>query len=161
MLSNLTPVATKVGKILKKHSFMLVTAESCTGGMVSQTITSIPGASQWFDCGFITYSNQSKIALLDVSPHTIDQFGAVSEQTVLEMVKGALKNSYSHIALAITGIAGPSGGSKEKPVGTVWFAWAGHTIKSFAIKQNFSGNRQEIRMQSVQFALKQIVTLLS
>lgn len=153
----LEQLATEVGQCLCENRWLLSTAESCTGGWVAKCCTDIPGSSQWFDCGFVTYSNDAKQALLDVSGASLEKFGAVSEQVVLEMAEGALTQSNATISVAITGIAGPSGGSETKPVGTVWFAWA---IKSEAIKtdcQHFEGDRDSIRRQAVIFALKGII----
>ncbi len=113
-----------LGAALKAHGFKLAIAESCTGGMVSQAITSVAGSSAWFDCSFVTYSNHAKIQMLGVLPQTLAQFGAVSEEVAVEMALGALKHSDAHIAGSITGIVGPDGGTAQKPVGTVCFAWA-------------------------------------
>ena len=118
MENQLFTVAEKVGEFLIAKGHKLVTAESCTGGWVTKVITDIAGSSEWFDCGFVTYSNTSKDQLLGVRQSTLSEYGAVSQQTVQEMVAGALKNSAAHCALAVTGIAGPGGGSEDKPVGT-------------------------------------------
>jgi nicotinamide-nucleotide amidase len=127
---------------------MLALAESCTGGMVSQAVTSIAGSSAWFDRGFVTYSNLAKIEMLGVSNKTLDTYGAVSEQTAIEMASGALENSHAHITGSITGIAGPDGGTPEKPVGTVCFAWADAHKSTSTTTKFFKGNRQEIRQQA-------------
>ena len=116
-------LATQVGEALKAHGLMLATAESCTGGGVAQAITEVAGSSAWFERGFVTYSNLSKQQMLGVRESTLMQHGAVSEMTVREMVEGALKHSNAQVALAVSGIAGPDGGTPDKPVGTVWFAW--------------------------------------
>jgi len=123
-MANLTTLATELGALLKAHGYMLALAESCTGGMVAEVITSVAGSSAWFDRGFVTYSNQAKIDMLGVSEQTLENLGAVSEQVAVEMAFGALKHSQAHIAGSITGIAGPDGGTADKPVGTVCFAWA-------------------------------------
>jgi nicotinamide-nucleotide amidase len=151
----ITTLATELGSALKAHGFMLALAESCTGGLVAQSITNIPGSSTWFDRGFITYSNIAKTEMLCVSNDCLNQHGAVSEQTALEMAHGALTNSHAHVAASITGIAGPGGGSAEIPVGTVWFSIHGPEFE-WVEKQVFSGNRQEVQAQSVNFALQQL-----
>ncbi|MFW5431422.1 MAG: CinA family protein [Methylophilaceae bacterium] len=148
-MDNFTNLSTELGLALKKRGYMLALAESCTGGLASAAITNTAGSSAWFDRGFITYSNASKQEVLAVSAKTLEQYGAVSEQTAIEMAIGALKYSHTQIAGSITGIAGPSGGTAKKPVGTVCFAWAikdGHSASNTA---HFSGSRQEIRHQAV------------
>lgn len=144
-LSNL---AIKLGTALKARGFTLALAESCTGGMVAQAVTSVAGSSAWFDRGFVTYSNQAKIEMLGITTNTIETYGAVSEQTANEMALGALKNSHAHVSGSITGIAGPDGGSAEKPVGTVCFAWAESHKATSTITKHFQGNRQEVRQQA-------------
>ena len=153
-------LAAQVGAALKAHGMMLATAESCTGGGVACAVTEIAGSSAWFDRGFVTYSNQAKVDMLGVSPDTLARFGAVSEATVHEMVAGALRNSQAQIALAVSGIAGPGGGTVEKPVGTVWFAWGIKEGVSVARLLLLAGNRAEIRTQAVHIALQGIVELL-
>lgn len=144
-LSNL---ATELGVALKARGFTLALAESCTGGMVAQAITSIAGSSAWFDRGYVTYSNQAKIEMLGVSNKTLDTYGAVSEQTANEMALGALKNSHAQITGSITGIAGPEGGTLEKPVGTVCFAWSEYNKPTSSTTKYFEGNRESIRQQA-------------
>jgi nicotinamide-nucleotide amidase len=141
-------LAKTLGATLKAHGLMLALAESCTGGMVAQAITSVAGSSAWFDCGFVTYSNAAKIEMLGISYQTLEKHGAVSEKTAIEMALGALKHSHAQIAGSITGIAGPDGGSVEKPVGTVCFAWTGLNMPTSAITRHFEGNREEIRQQA-------------
>jgi len=153
-------LAAQVGAALQSHGMMLVTAESCTGGGVASAITDIAGSSAWFDRGFVTYSNQAKIDMLGVSPDTLTRYGAVSEATVREMVTGALQHSQAQIALAVSGIAGPGGGTPEKPVGTVLFAWGIKGSESIARTSLLSGNRTEVRKQAVHIALQGIVELL-
>lgn len=157
----LTNLAAELGQTLKARGFMLALAESCTGGMVAQFLTSIAGSSIWFDRGFVTYSNLSKIEMLNVSNITLENFGAVSEETALEMVHGAIKNSHAQIAGSITGIAGPDGGTIEKPVGTVCFAWSGNKING-SLTMHFTGDREEIRQQAaitiMQLLLEQLKT---
>lgn len=147
----------KLSQKLKQQQCKLVTAESCTGGGLAYQLTSLAGSSDWFERGFVTYSNQAKQDMLGVQAQTLANFGAVSEQTAMEMAQGALKSSQANLSIAITGIAGPSGGTKEKPVGTVWLACANAQIvvsKLFL----FSGDRQAIRLASIKAALE---TLLS
>jgi nicotinamide-nucleotide amidase len=153
-------LAAQVGGALKSHGLMLVTAESCTGGGVAHAITEIGGSSAWFDRGFITYSNDSKREILGVPPEAIEQHGAVSEAVVREMVAGALYYSHAQVAVAVSGIAGPSGGTPEKPVGTVWFAWGLKDKMCVTRLHHFNGNRAEIRAQSVRAALVGILELL-
>lgn len=131
---------------------LVTSAESCTGGLLASVLTSLPGSSAFFEQGFITYSNRAKQTLLNVNANTLKHYGAVSEETAREMALGALVNTKSHYALSITGIAGPDGGSDEKPVGTVWFGFATKQ-KIWAKKAHFSGSRSEIRRQAVQYAL--------
>jgi nicotinamide-nucleotide amidase len=144
-LSNL---AAELGATLKARGFILALAESCTGGMVAQAVTSIAGSSGWFDRGFVSYSNLAKIEMLGVSNKTLDTYGAVSEQTAIEMASGALINSHAKITGSITGIAGPDGGTPEKPVGTICFAWAEANKPITTITKHFQGDRQEIRQQA-------------
>ena len=154
-------LSAQVGALLKAHGLMLATAESCTGGGVAQVITDVAGSSAWFERGFVTYSNLSKQQMLDVSAATLDQYGAVSEATVREMVRGALAHSSAHVALAVSGVAGPDGGSVEKPVGTVWFAWGYKQGACTARLHQLQGTRAEIRAQAVAIALRGVVELLS
>jgi nicotinamide-nucleotide amidase len=155
--TTLSNLAIELGAALKARGFTLALAESCTGGMVAQAITSIAGSSAWFDRGFVTYSNQAKIEMLGVSINTIETYGAVSEQTANEMALGALKNSHAHISGSITGIAGPDGGSAEKPVGTVCFAWSEVNEATSTITKHFQGNREQIRQQA---AIKMMAGLI-
>lgn len=150
--------AIAVSVSLIEHSAVLATAESCTGGFVSQVLTAIPGASAWFDAGFVTYSNSAKVRQLQVQETTLERFGAVSEPVVLAMVEGALSQSSANVALAVSGVAGPEGGSLEKPVGTVWVAWGYDQECSGPIRKAeqycFSGDRDLIRFQAVVAALR-------
>ena len=146
-----------VSQCLLSRQWQLASAESCTGGWLAKCCTDIAGSSAWFDRGFITYSNESKQSLLDVQQSTLSQYGAVSEQTATEMAQGALAHSNANLSVAITGIAGPDGGSIDKPIGTVWFAWA---IKNGAITtscHHFSGDRDSVRRQAVKTALEGII----
>lgn len=154
-------LAAQVGQLLKAHGMMLTTAESCTGGGVAQAITEVAGSSAWFERGFVTYSNLSKQQMLGVREATIWQHGAVSELTVREMVEGALHHSNAQIALAVSGIAGPGGGTADKPVGTVWFAWGIKQDETRAQRFVLGGNRVEVRAQAVHIALQGIADLLN
>lgn len=152
-MSELLILAEHLGRELLNRGEWLVTAESCTGGWVAQTVTAISGSSTWFDRGFVSYSNAAKIDMLGVSEATLARHGAVSEATARAMAQGALKNSRGDWAVAITGIAGPTGGSDEKPVGTVCFSWAQRDGGCEALTCQFSGNRTEVREQAVRLAL--------
>lgn len=158
---NLTDIATELGAALKTRGLMVALAESCTGGLVAEAITRIAGSSAWFDRGFVTYSNAAKINMLDVDSKTLQKFGAVSEQTAIEMATGALKNSAAQIAGSITGIAGPDGGTLEKPVGMVCFAWAGLNLPTSASTQIFSGNRETIRQQAAIYMMAGLIERLN
>jgi nicotinamide-nucleotide amidase len=149
-------LAAKAGKRLKAVGAKLVTAESCTGGWAAQAVTAISGSSGWFDRGFVTYSNEAKRQMLGVKGATLRKHGAVSEETAREMAKGALRKSRASIAVAVTGVAGPTGGSKEKPVGMVCFAFATSRAVSSETRR-FRGNRESVRRQSVVHALKGIL----
>jgi len=153
-------LAAQVGGALKAHGLMLATAESCTGGGVAQAITAIAGSSAWFERGFITYSNQSKQQMLGVTEATLIGHGAVSEATVRAMVAGALEHSAAQVALAVSGIAGPDGGTPDKPVGTVWFAWGLKNGVTHAQRHQFRGDRAEVRAQAVRIALQGVLALL-
>ncbi|MFZ2315734.1 MAG: CinA family protein [Gammaproteobacteria bacterium] len=153
MSDELMELAKKVGKCLKNRGLSVTTAESCTGGGVAYWLTTIPGSSAWFDRGFITYSNEAKVNLVSVSVQTLENYGAVSEQTAREMAEGALHHSKADIAVGITGIAGPGGGSSTKPVGTVWIAWAAHGKQTIAQVNVYPGDRLAIRQQAIKTAL--------
>jgi nicotinamide-nucleotide amidase len=152
MLSNEAQV---LSKLLISNDLTISVAESCTGGSLSRALTSIPGASSYFDCGYITYSNQSKTEMLGVDIQTIKTFGAVSEEVALEMVIGLATRSHSDIAVSVTGVAGPTGGTSEKPVGMVCFGFS-YEGKTSTSTQLFSGDRASIVSQSVSYALKQL-----
>jgi nicotinamide-nucleotide amidase len=153
-------LAEQVGRALKARGLMLTTAESCTGGWVSQAITMVPGSSGWFERGFVTYTYISKREMLGVSEAALGAHGAVSEPVVREMAAGALSHSHAQVAVAVSGIAGPSGGTPEKPVGTVCFAWALAKGPLASETRHFVGDRQAVRRQSVEHALKGILALL-
>jgi len=155
-------LAARVGQKLRAAERRVVTAESCTGGWVAKALTDVPGSSQWFECGYVTYSNAAKMRDLGVAAATLESFGAVSEQTVREMAEGALRVSGAQVALAVTGIAGPDGGTEDKPVGTVWFcgaARAGPAIDIIAELERFDGDRLTIRSRAAQHALRLILRL--
>lgn len=154
-------LAIQIGNVLKSHDLMLTTAESCTGGMIAGTVTNIAGSSAWFERGFITYSNEAKHEMLGVTRDTLTRHGAVSESTVREMVAGALQHSHAQIAVAVSGIAGPTGGTPDKPVGTVWFAWGIKERPCTARLHHLSGDRAEVRMKSVYIALEGVLELLN
>lgn len=149
-----------LSKTLIARQWKLAVAESCTGGMLCENITSIAGSSEWFDCGFITYSNQAKSRLLEVNTGLIEAHGAVSEAVAIAMAEGALANSQSQLSVAITGIAGPDGGSVEKPVGTVCFAWASETNATISNTLHFDGDRHQIREQAVLAAVDGLSMLI-
>jgi nicotinamide-nucleotide amidase len=160
-MDDLTRLAAKLGTVLKSKNAMLTLAESCTGGMAAEVITRVAGSSAWFERGFVTYSNAAKSEMLGVSSETINQFGAVSEETAREMALGALKHSHADFAISITGIAGPDGGSADKPVGTVCFAWVGKNLPLTSITNKISGNRQQIRHLSVEAAFLELLKLIT
>ena len=149
-----------VNRSLRSRGFKMASAESCTGGLISSGITDIAGSSEIFDRGFITYSNEAKMDLLGVTAATLEAFGAVSEQTAIEMAEGALSHSLSDVAVSVTGIAGPGGGSPEKPVGLVYIGIGLKGQKAKAFKHNFSGDRNSVRQQSVEAALTHILDLI-
>lgn len=147
--------------LLLKQGLVVATAESCTAGLVAKLLTDQAGSSQWFERGFVTYSNEAKQEMLDVAERTLLEQGAVSERTVIEMVQGALKNSRADVAIAISGIAGPDGGSVDKPVGTVWFAWVGKGWSGIQQMQVFPGDRAAVRQQAADHALRGLLDFLS
>lgn len=153
-------LATTLGQRLKAAHAVLVTAESCTGGWAAQVVTSVSGSSEWFERGFVTYSNAAKQELLGVAEKTLEAHGAVSEETAREMARGALERSRGTLALAVTGIAGPGGGSAGKPVGMVCFAWAGKTGMLRSETCSFRGDRESVRRQSVVHALQGVLKAL-
>ena len=152
-------LARKLGEAMKARGLKLATAESCTGGWVAMALTAIPGSSDWFERGYVTYSNAAKREDLGVAEQTLRQHGAVSEEVAREMAAGAIKRARTQVALAITGVAGPTGGSAEKPVGLVCFAWA-HGSKMASETRRFDGDRESVRRQSVLHALERVLELL-
>ncbi len=153
----LLELATRVGSALKARGLVLATAESCTGGWIAQAVTAVPGSSDWFDRAFVTYSNRAKREMLGVHAETLDRHGAVSEDTAREMAMGALAASGAGVTVAVTGVAGPTGGTPAKPVGMVCFAWALAGGGVAAVTRHFAGDRQAVRRQSVIFALEGIL----
>ena len=147
-------LAVRLGRALKRQELMIATAESCTGGWIGQAITMVPGSSDWFERGFITYTYISKREMLGVSGQTLARHGAVSEQVVEEMARGAIARSHAQVAVAISGVAGPSGGTPEKPVGTVCLAWAVKRGPLVVETRRFRGDRDEVRRRSVAHALR-------
>ncbi len=148
-----------VADLLLKHQLKLATAESCTGGLIAATCTDLSGSSAWLERGFVTYSNEAKTEMLGVDAALIARDGAVSESVVRAMAEGARTHSRAHVALAVTGVAGPTGGSPAKPVGTVWFGWAtpGGLVSEV---QHFAGDRAEVRAAAVHHALRRLAGLL-
>jgi nicotinamide-nucleotide amidase len=157
----LLQLASELGDKLMARGWMLATAESCTGGWVGQLVTALPGSSHWYERGFITYANAAKIELLGVPSETLDAHGAVSEETASAMAAGALANSHAQAALAISGIAGPGGGTPQKPVGLVCYGWAlaDGTVMSSTCR--LDGDREEIRSRAVAAALRGLIDLLA
>lgn len=154
-------LAARVGAALHRRGLRLTTAESCTGGWVGQAVTTVAGSSNWFDRGFVTYSNDAKVELLGVDPQTLVRHGAVSEAVAREMAAGALRNSRAQVAVAVTGIAGPGGGGPDKPVGTVCFAWAVAAGPTAAATRHFDGDRQAVRRQAVARALQGVMDVIA
>jgi len=159
MESELFELAEQLGRKLKASGKTIATAESCTGGWIAQTITDVPGSSAWFDRGFVTYSNAAKVQMLGVNPQALEDYGAVSAEIATEMAAGVLAHSDADIAVAVTGIAGPDGGMPEKPVGTVFIAWADINGVANVIKKQLSGNRRQIREKTVKSAIEGVVLL--
>lgn len=154
-------LALEAGQRLKQRGLRLVTVESCTGGGLSYWITSIPNSSLWFERGYVTYTREAKMETIGVQSATLDLHGEVSEATVKEMAAGGLKQSHADICIAITGIAGPGGGSAQKPVGTVWIAWAKRNAFTYAKTYFFTGDRQHIRLCTMEAALSTLLDLTS
>ncbi|MDC9588479.1 nicotinamide-nucleotide amidase [Xenorhabdus sp. XENO-10] len=156
----LNQLSIELGKRLKQRKLSVTCAESCTGGWIAKVITDIAGSSAYFNRSFVTYSNDAKHEMLGVSPESLARFGAVSEQVVKEMAAGALIAAKADVSVAVSGIAGPDGGSEEKPTGTVWFGFAFHVdedIQTVTYRQHFSGDRDIVRLQAVIFSLKTLL----
>ena len=154
-------LAQTIATIFLQRGATLVTAESCTGGWIAKTLTDIAGSSAWFECGVVAYSYEAKEALLGVRPETLEQQGAVSRETVIEMVSGALARFGATVAVAVTGIAGPSGGTADKPVGTVWIGWKRRGGYAHAELLHFAGDRDAVRRQTVAAALRGVQKILT
>lgn len=157
MDKNIYALNQQIGQRLSETHQWLTCAESCTGGLIAGSITDVAGSSAYFDRSFVTYSNQSKHDLLGVKLQTLEQWGAVSEPTVREMAVGALKMANADIAVSVSGIAGPEGGTPDKPVGTVWFGWASRDGRVLADQKIFTGDRQQVRQQAVCYALSVVL----
>ncbi len=153
-------LTSELARLLQAHQAMLATAESCTGGLIAAACTDLAGSSLWFECGFVSYSNAAKTQLLGVPPELITAHGAVSEPVARAMASGAISHSEAQVAVAVTGVAGPAGGSADKPVGTVWLAWAwGGRVE--AERQHFGGDRQAVRQATVDHALRGLIERLN
>ena len=159
-LNNLENLSTELGALLQKKNMFFTSAESCTGGLLSQSIVSVPGSSGWFGCSFVTYSNISKHKILGVSKDSLKRFGAVSEEVVTEMVDGAIAESRADLGVAISGIAGPGGGSPDRPVGTVCIAWKLKDKQAIRSTFLFEGNRNEVRYKTVVKSLEEAIELI-
>lgn len=150
-------LSARAGERLKARRAKVTCAESCTGGWLAKAITDVAGSSAWFDCGFVTYSNQAKQEMVGVKAETLARYGAVSAEVVTEMAAGALNRAGANVAVAISGIAGPDGGTEDKPVGTVWFGFADSRGVAFTRRMRLDGDRHGVRLQSVHFALKTLL----
>ena len=150
----------QLAQALTQRGWMMATAESCTGGLIAATCTDLAGSSTWFDRGVVTYSNQAKVDLLGVPPELIAQHGAVSEPVARAMAQGILARSQAQVAVAVTGVAGPGGGSPDKPVGTVWLAWAQTAGPTLALRIQAPGDRAQVRWATVQQALAGLIPLI-
>lgn len=150
-------LANRVGRLLLRQGHVVTTAESCTGGWIAKALTDVPGSSQWFGEGFVTYSNEAKARTLGVSRSVLERHGAVSEAAAIAMAEGALGRAGADLSVAVTGIAGPDGAVPGKPVGTVWFGWAerrGGRVRVTAERRNFRGDREAVRRKTVETALR-------
>ena len=157
--SNLA-LAQQLGECLKEKGVKLATAESCSGGWIAKVITDLPGSSAWFEGAIVCYSNESKHDLLGVSPRTIEEFGAVSGDTVLAMTDGLFERTVADVVVSVSGIAGPDGGSDDKPVGTVWLCWGKRDKTSVAKEFYFEGDREAVRLQTVEAALLAVLDIM-
>ncbi len=160
-MAELLALSQNVGEVLQLQGLVLVTAESCTGGGLASAITEVPGCSAWFDRGFVTYSNLSKVELLEVEPQLLYEQGAVSEAVVRAMVQGALNHSVADLAVAISGVAGPQGGTPEKPVGTVCLAWQRRGRNADSRLVQLPGTREAVREAAIRLALEGVLARLS
>ncbi len=160
--TDISKFATELAKSCLKSGKVLATAESCTGGWIAKSLTDIAGSSEWFDGGFVTYSNEAKISMISVLKNTLESHGAVSEAVAIEMARGVLANTNANLSVAISGIAGPGGGTDEKPVGLVWFAYASSNNSDISVvteKYIFNGDRNAVRAQAVLQALSGLLKL--
>jgi nicotinamide-nucleotide amidase len=160
MDEELYKLALRVGRALRRRDLMLATAESCTGGWIGQAVTMVPGSSEWFERGFVTSTYISKREMLGVKGASLAREGAVSEQVVREMALGALKKSHAQMSVAVSGVAGPGGGTPDKPVGTVCFAWARKPGKAVVETRRFRGDRDQVRRRTVVHALRGVLSLI-
>lgn len=160
MIETLKSIVLKTASELQNRGLNLTTAESCTGGGLSYWLTSVPGSSAWFERGFVTYSNAAKNEMLGVPSQILNEFGAVSEETARAMAKGALAFSSADLSIAITGIAGPEGGTTQKPIGTVWIAWSGNNFNIVTQLYVFTGDRQAIRLAAMVKALEGLLNMI-
>lgn len=158
---NIETLVKELSEVLTEKKLKIVTAESCTGGGIAQALTGIPGSSHFFERGFVTYSNQSKQEMLVVSTDALTRHGAVSMVVAKQMAEGAINHSRAQFSLAVTGIAGPGGGSEEKPVGTVWIAWAGENKKTVCNRFQFEGDRKAVRQQATVAAISGMIDFVS
>lgn len=159
--AQLEALAARVADVMPQRALMLASAESCTGGWIAKTLTDLSGSSAWFEAGVVSYSNQAKMSLLGVRKETLERTGAVSEETVLEMASGALNRLNADVAVAVTGIAGPTGGTPQKPVGTVWIGWQRRGGAARARLFHFPGDREAVRRQTVAAALEGVLETLT
>ena len=159
MNDNSIQLITRLAARANAKQLRICTAESCTGGLIAKSFTDIAGSSDWFECGFVTYSNQSKIDMIGVPESVIAEYGAVSEAVVNAMASGALRNCAADISIAVTGVAGPAGGSDDKPVGTVWIGVAS-SQQQIAIKYHFDGDREAIRQATMRQAIEDVLRLI-
>jgi len=159
-MNDIAALVARLAPLLIVRGAMLATAESCTGGLIAGACTDLAGSSAWFERGFVTYSNEAKVEMLGVDATTIAQHGAVSEPVVRAMVQGAIAQSKARLAVAVTGVAGPSGGTPDKPVGTVWFGWAVDG-QVYAEHRRFDGDRAAVRAATVQHALEELLRLIA
>jgi len=159
MDTELDTLSARLGEALLRRGWMLATAESCTGGWIAEVVTATSGSSAWFDRGFVTYSNAAKLDMLGVRSSTLDTYGAVSEATVAEMAEGALARSVSDVSIAVSGVAGPTGGTPTKPVGMVCLAWAQRGTPTKVRTCHFPGGRHAVRRQTVIHALQELLRL--
>jgi len=157
--AGLMAMAARLGEQCVRHGWMLTTAESCTGGWIAKVLTDVPGSSRWFERGYVTYSNAAKSELLAVEARILGEHGAVSAETVRAMASGALARSRAQLAVAVSGVAGPDGGSESKPVGTVWFAFAWPGAAAAAEMQRFAGDREAVRRAAVRHALRGMLAI--